>query len=123
VSIAFHFLSIRDVANIDSILVVFAFPIGLEKIGWKIYLINGAIDILFLIWTYFYWVETRGKTLEEIDELFDGQKHTSMPNLADLRNGKAGADEILIGIEPIGVEPIEAVPEKGMKMADTDIKI
>jgi hypothetical protein len=99
----------------SSILVVFAFPLGLAKIGWKIYFINGAWDILCFIWIYFYWVETRGKTLEEIDELFDGEKHTNVPNLDDMRAGKAGLDEILVGTEPIDNKRVEA--------KDTEVKL
>lgn len=77
---------------------MFAFPVGLEKIGWKVYMINGAWDILCFIWIYFYWVETKNKSLEEIDGLFDGEKHTSISDLLDVGNGKA---EILVGVEPI----------------------
>lgn len=35
-----------------------------------------------------YWVETKGKTLEEIDALFEGEKHSSVPDVEDVRHGK-----------------------------------
>ena len=41
-------------------------------------MINGAWDILMVIAVWLWWVETKGKTLEEIDEIFDGEKHTSV---------------------------------------------
>ena len=87
-------------------------PIGLTNIGWKMYMINGSWDIIILglIVRYFsfpdrfqsltssnpsqvvYWVETKGKTLEEIDAIFEGEKHSSVPNVELLRQGKEHID-------------------------------
>jgi hypothetical protein len=39
-----------------------------------------------------YWVETKGKTLEEIDALFEGQKHSDVPDVEKVRLGKATID-------------------------------
>lgn len=39
-----------------------------------------------------YWVETKGKTLEEIDAIFDGQKHSSVPDVELVRTGKKKLD-------------------------------
>lgn len=39
-----------------------------------------------------YWVETKGKTLEEIDAIFEGEKHSSVPNVELLRQGKEHID-------------------------------
>jgi hypothetical protein len=47
-------------------MVTFAFPYALEAIGWKTYMINGARDVLELLFVLFFWVETKGKSLEEI---------------------------------------------------------
>ncbi|KAJ5633133.1 hypothetical protein N7490_009472 [Penicillium lividum] len=55
------------------LLTTFAFPYALEAIGWKTYMINGAWDVLELAFVIFFWVETKGKTLEEIDEVMNGQ--------------------------------------------------
>ncbi|KAM5349670.1 hypothetical protein ACJ41O_006175 [Fusarium nematophilum] len=49
------------------LMVTFAFPFALEKIGWKTYMINGAWDVLELLFVILYWVETNGRTLEDID--------------------------------------------------------
>lgn len=35
-----------------------------------------------------YWVETKGKTLEEIDAIFEGEKHSSVPDVEDVRHGQ-----------------------------------
>lgn len=40
----------------------------------------------------YFWVETRGKTLEEIDVLFDTTKHSSVPDVEAVRTGKAVLD-------------------------------
>jgi len=39
-----------------------------------------------------YWVETKGKTLEEIDAIFEGEKHSSVPDVEMVRKGKAQID-------------------------------
>lgn len=36
-----------------------------------------------------YWVETKGKTLEEIDALFEGEKHSQVPDVAAVQRGQA----------------------------------
>jgi hypothetical protein len=50
-----------------------AFPFALEAIGWQTYMINASWDVLELVTIYYTWVETKGKTLEQLDGLFDGQ--------------------------------------------------
>jgi hypothetical protein len=75
------------------------FPFALDAIGWKTYIINASFDILMVLFVVFYWVETRGLTLEEVDERFDGIKHSSVPDLEDVRRGKV--DLVLDGMDPI----------------------
>jgi hypothetical protein len=43
-----------------------------------------------------YWVETKGKTLEEIDAIFEGEKHSSVPNVEDVRTGRKTVDVVQI---------------------------
>jgi len=57
--------------NIAGLLNQFAWPIALQNIGWKTY-------IVFCIWCgvqtaiiYFFIPETKNRTLEELDEIFD----------------------------------------------------
>lgn len=40
----------------------------------------------------YYWVETKGTTIEEIDALFDGEKHSSVPDVELVRTGKEKLD-------------------------------
>ncbi|KXS94198.1 hypothetical protein AC578_9959 [Pseudocercospora eumusae] len=60
--------------NGAGLMVTFAFPYALDDIGWKTYMINGAWDFIQLAVIAWTWVETRGKTLEEIDLLLDEGK-------------------------------------------------
>ncbi|KAF2795974.1 hexose transporter [Melanomma pulvis-pyrius CBS 109.77] len=75
------------------LLVTFAFPHGFESIGWKMYMINASFNVLLWGWIAYYWVETKGHTLEEIDAIFDGEKHSDVPDLDMVARGKA---EVLI---------------------------
>ncbi|KAM3451627.1 hypothetical protein MY3296_005152 [Beauveria thailandica] len=76
------------VLNGLALLLVFVMPIGLDKIGWKMYMINGSWDIVVLALIAVYWVETKGKTLEEIDALFDGGVHSTVQNVEHVRQGR-----------------------------------
>lgn len=80
-----------------SMILVFVMPIGLENIGWKMYMVNGGWDIIVVVLIAVYWVETKGKTLEEIDELFEGRKHSDVPDVELVRQGKAVID--VVGVE------------------------
>lgn len=37
-------------------------------------------------------METKGKTLEEIDAIFEGEKHSSVPDVEMVRRGEAQID-------------------------------
>lgn len=47
-------------------------PIGLDALAWKFYFVYIAILVIQCVVIYFYYVETKGPTLEEIAILFDG---------------------------------------------------
>ncbi|KIX07598.1 uncharacterized protein Z518_02251 [Rhinocladiella mackenziei CBS 650.93] len=80
--------------KLSGLLVTMAFPFSLDAIGWKTYIINASADILMLVGVLYYWVETRGLTLEEVDRLFDGEKHSDVPDLKVVTSG-----EVEIGSE------------------------
>lgn len=85
--------------------VTMVFPFALDAIGWKTYIINASFDILMVVFVMVYWVETRGLTLEEVDEKFHGFKHSDVPNLQDLKNGKAdieGLELVTSQVAPLG---------------------
>ncbi|KAL1593889.1 hypothetical protein SLS60_010622 [Paraconiothyrium brasiliense] len=78
--------------NAFACVLVFVMPIGLENIGWKMYMINGSWDIAIIVLIAVYWVETKGKTLEEIDAIFEGEKHSAVPDVEAVRKGEATVD-------------------------------
>lgn len=48
-------------------------------------------------------METKGKTLEEIDALFEGEKHSTVPDVEEVRKGHAHIDVGALEEKP-GVE-------------------
>ncbi|QKX60559.1 uncharacterized protein TRUGW13939_07704 [Talaromyces rugulosus] len=60
------------VVQAAGLVTVYAFPIALDKIGWKTYMINGVWDVFQFVFVLLYWVETKGMSLEEIDAVLDG---------------------------------------------------
>ncbi|PMD22215.1 putative hexose carrier protein [Hyaloscypha hepaticicola] len=94
--------------NAFALVFVFIMPIGLNNITWKMYFVNGSWDIVILGMIMYWWVETKGKTLEEIDALFEGEKHSSVPDVEMVRKGREQIDakdveqEISIEVEGLG---------------------
>jgi hypothetical protein len=41
-----------------------------------------------VVFVILVWVETRGLTLEEVDLVFDGVKHSDVPDLEAIKEGK-----------------------------------
>lgn len=50
----------------------FSTPYIMAGIGWGTFLLFGVLDILIVAFTFFCLKETAGKTLEEINDMFDG---------------------------------------------------
>lgn len=59
-------------------LVVLSFvnPIALDAIGWRYYILFCCITAVSVVANWFLLPETKGRSLEEISELFDGQDVT-----------------------------------------------
>ncbi|CZR59840.1 uncharacterized protein PAC_09734 [Phialocephala subalpina] len=51
-------------------------PIAINNIGWKYYALNAAWDVAICAIIWFWFVETKGLALDEVDEVFDGAVHT-----------------------------------------------
>ena len=56
--------------NIVSFINTYAAPVGITSSGWKFYILYLAIDVTGIVFIYFFFVETKGRSLEEIDEIF-----------------------------------------------------
>ncbi|KAK3627125.1 hypothetical protein LTR22_022885 [Elasticomyces elasticus] len=78
--------------NSLALVLVFVMPIGIANIGWKMYMVNAGWDIPIIAIIWYFWVETKGKTLEEIDAIFEGHKHSDVPDVELIRTGKATLD-------------------------------
>jgi sugar porter (SP) family MFS transporter len=63
-----------ELLSIYGSLVIQAFvnPVGMENLGWKYYIVFCCLLIVFLGVTYAFFPETKGRSLEEIAEIFDG---------------------------------------------------
>lgn len=62
-------------------------PIALVNISWRYYIITGAWDLIILAVIIWYFKETKGKTLEQIDEIFENVTHSNANTMAVL-NGE-----------------------------------
>lgn len=77
------------VLNATALWGVFAFPFALDGIRWKTYMINGTWDVFVFGFIWWYWVEIKGMTLEEIDAVMDGVKHSDVPDVEVVEKGEA----------------------------------
>ncbi|KAH7049466.1 general substrate transporter [Macrophomina phaseolina] len=57
---------------VSLVIAAFVNPIGMENIGWKYYIVFCCFLAVFLAVTYVFFPETKGRSLEEVAELFDG---------------------------------------------------
>ncbi|KAF1993784.1 general substrate transporter [Amniculicola lignicola CBS 123094] len=79
----FLFLNVAMVVN------TYGIAVGMEKIGWKLYLVYIGWICVELVTIYFFFVETAGKTLEELKEIFDAPN----PRKASTRKVKVAIDD------------------------------
>lgn len=88
----FLFLNIAMVVN------TFGISVGIEKIGWKLYLVYIGWICVELVIIYFFFVETAGKTLEEMGEIFNAPN----PRKASTKKTSLTVDESgnVVDVEP-----------------------
>lgn len=82
--IAFYSFVVNAVALINQ----FATPVALANIGWKTYIIFCVWCFVEFVISYFFNVETKGYTLEELDFIFESPN----PKKASLRKREAFVD-------------------------------
>jgi len=51
----------------------FAAPVALNNIGYWFYVFFVFFDLFEFVFIYFFFVETKGRTLEELDEIFESK--------------------------------------------------
>jgi hypothetical protein len=54
-----------------------AAPVALNKIGWRFYLVLICPSMVYITTMYFLFPETKGRTVEEIGDLFGDEKHVA----------------------------------------------
>ncbi|KAK5400794.1 hypothetical protein LTR06_011254 [Exophiala xenobiotica] len=55
--------------------VVLITPTGIANIGWRFYIIFGVLNLAWVPLIWYFYVETAGLTLEEIDGMFEHKYH------------------------------------------------
>lgn len=82
--------------------VVLITPIGLKNIGFWLYIIFAIFNFVNVVLVWFFYVETAGKTLEQVDMMFVGERgmdKEAMPPYLRLRKNTVYHGEDLVGIE------------------------
>ncbi|PSK59280.1 High-affinity glucose transporter [Elsinoe australis] len=84
----FLFLNVAMVVN------TYGISVGIEKIGWRLYLVYIVWICVELVTIYFFFVETAGYTLEELKVIFEAKN----PVKASLRKTKV---ELAVGTDKV----------------------
>ncbi|CAA9962223.1 hypothetical protein CFE70_005629 [Pyrenophora teres f. teres 0-1] len=79
----FLFLNIAMMVN------TYGISIGIEKLEWKLYLVYIGWICVEIVVIFFFFVETSGKTLEELKDIFEAPN----PARASLKKSKVAIDE------------------------------
>ncbi|KAJ5292305.1 uncharacterized protein N7443_008258 [Penicillium atrosanguineum] len=87
-----------ELLSVYSSLIVLAFvnPIALDNIGWRYYIFFCCFDVVVLAVTWFAFPETKGYSLEDIAEVFDGKSSAVQGVVCDKEDefiGKGEHDE------------------------------
>lgn len=69
-------------------------PIALAAIAWKYYIVYLVVQAFFITCAYFFFVETKGLTIEEVSRLFDGPQAVDAENEAGDSKGEISLVEI-----------------------------
>jgi hypothetical protein len=87
--------------RIGAAVTTFVNPIGLEDIGWYFFLTYIVILVSEVVFVYFYFPETYGRTLEELTFLFEDKSRAEAANDAATR--------------ALGEKPVERMEETAVR--------
>jgi MFS family permease len=73
----------QSITMFGLILSQFVNPIALKAIGWKYYTVFCVLLSIFTCLVYFIFPETKGRTLEEVAEVFDGKRELLQEDIKD----------------------------------------
>ena len=71
-------------------------PIAMKAIGWKYYIVFCCLLAVLVVIVWFLFPETKGHTLEEIREVFEGKLNASQDKLGSAEIGEANEKEARI---------------------------
>lgn len=91
-----------------SFLNLYTAPMAIEKISWRYYAINGGWDLGILLVVVLLFVETKGRTLEEINGLFEATVYTDSVDVRETVTAARIEQEENSGIGIIAKKPIMA---------------
>jgi MFS family permease len=77
-------------------------PIGIEHASWRYYFLFEAALLVQAVTVYFFFIETKGATLEEISRTFDGEDAVEEMKLRALTTEKAYMVEQIDNLENEG---------------------
>jgi hypothetical protein len=73
-------------------------PIGFASLGWKFYLVWGSVALSIIPSVFFFYPETTGLSVEEIDKVFiDAPSIFSTVTLAEARRREKAAGGDVLG--------------------------
>lgn len=84
-------------------IVVLVTPIGIRNLGWGFFLIFGFLNATFLPVLWYFYVETKGLSLEQIDLLFD-IKHKGGSKMSLGQARAMAIEESAILVAPGGIK-------------------
>ncbi|KAH6688496.1 general substrate transporter [Plectosphaerella plurivora] len=79
------------VTNASQIVGMFCNPIAMAKMGWRYYIVFCVLDALFIAAVWFLFPETKGKSLEELEGIFDNK--WGGISEGEIEEGKLGVDD------------------------------
>lgn len=61
----------QSIGYLVSFINLYTIPIAIQTIGWRYYAANAGWDVVIVLVVFLFFKETNGKTLEEIDSVFE----------------------------------------------------
>ncbi|WWC59833.1 uncharacterized protein I303_102395 [Kwoniella dejecticola CBS 10117] len=77
-------------------------PIALDALQWKFYFVYTAFLVMIVLVVFFSFPETKGLTLEEIQEVFGD---ADVPEVAAAEEAYSGKDDVKVGVEGVNEQP------------------
>lgn len=78
---------------------IFANPVIMDKISWKLYVVYCVILVMILINIWFFYPETKGHSLEEMAIIFDGEN--AKVEVPDIKTGSTTGSEKGSNVEEV----------------------